>query len=152
VRLLLGLRALLGVLPGSGAQRQERWRRLRSLASRELTMRDVIAGGFVLLDEDPPRELVLGAVGAFWRLSGGVCAIDATTFREPQPAGTARAAWNFHLVRRPGGACILSTETRVRCADAASRRRFRIYWLVVRPGSGLIRRLMLRSIRRAAEG
>jgi hypothetical protein len=35
--------------------------------------------------------------------------------------------------------------------DAATRRRFRWYWRVIRPGSGLIRRAMLASIRRAAE-
>lgn len=43
----------------------------------------------------------------------------------------------------------------VREADLAggpvTRPRFRIYWLIVRPGSGLIRRSMLRAIRRRAE-
>jgi hypothetical protein len=39
----------------------------------------------------------------------------------------------------------------VRCADAATRRAFRRYWLVVRPASGLLRRLMLARVRRAAE-
>ena len=50
-----------------------------------------------------------------------------------------------------GGATRLTTETRVLCADAGSRRRFRVYWAVVRPGSGLIRRMMLRAVRREAE-
>jgi hypothetical protein len=117
-----------------------------------VTMRDVIAAGFTLLAEDPPRELVLGVDGAFWRLRGDLRRVDAPSFRGPQPPGTARVAWNFHVAKRQGGMCELSTETRVRCADAASRRRFRLYWLVVRPGSGLIRRMMLRSVRRAAEG
>lgn len=152
VQLLLGMRALPAALLASAARRRGAWRRVRLVASSGLTMRDVIAGGFVLLSEDPPRELVLGAAGAFWRLSGGLCAVDAASFRDPPLPGTARAAWNFHVAPRPGGTCLLTTETRVRCADAASRRRFRAYWLVVRPGSGLIRRLMLRSIRRAAEG
>jgi hypothetical protein len=39
----------------------------------------------------------------------------------------------------------LHTETRVRAADRATRRRFRAYWLVVRPFSGLIRRSWLRA-------
>jgi hypothetical protein len=43
----------------------------------------------------------------------------------------------------------LSTETRVWCAPDA-RAKFRLYWLLVRPGSGLVRRSMLRSIRREA--
>lgn len=65
--------------------------------------------------------------------------------------GVARAAWNFAVVPDPGGGSVLSTETRVRADDPAARRRFRLYWLAIRPGSGLIRRLMLRAIRAEAE-
>jgi hypothetical protein len=150
VRVLLGLRALPGALLGALSQPRDAWRQLPMRA--RVTMRDVIAAGFTLLAEDPPRELVLGVDGAFWRLRGDLRRVDAPSFRGPQPPGTARVAWNFHVAKRQGGMCELSTETRVRCADAASRRRFRLYWLVVRPGSGLIRRMMLRSVRRAAEG
>ena len=46
----------------------------------------------------------------------------------------------------------LSTETRVLATDEASRRAFRRYWLVIRPFSGLIRRVWLRAIRQRAEG
>ena len=110
------------------------------------------AEGFALLAEAPPRELLLGVEGAFWTRGGAIRATNATAFRAPLPPGTARAAWNFVVEKVADGTCVLSTETRVRCcADAASRRRFRLYWLLARPGSGLIRRLMLRSIRRAAE-
>jgi hypothetical protein len=45
----------------------------------------------------------------------------------------------------------LSTETRVHVADPASRKKFRRYWLVVRPFSGLIRILLLRAARTRAE-
>jgi hypothetical protein len=45
----------------------------------------------------------------------------------------------------------LATETRVWAADPSSRRRFRRYWLVIRPCSGLIRRVWLRAIKRRAE-
>jgi hypothetical protein len=71
--------------------------------------------------------------------------------RDPVPAGVARAGWNFALNETEPGRTLLTTETRVACGDPATRRRFRIYWLFIRPGSGLIRRLMLRSIKRAAE-
>ncbi|MFN2564397.1 MAG: hypothetical protein ABR499_05215 [Gemmatimonadaceae bacterium] len=152
VRVLLGLRALPGALLTAAARPREARQRLRARTAAPVTMRDVVAQGFAVLEEDAPRELVLGVVGAFWRLRGDMRRVDATSFRGPQPAGTARAAWNFHLAKRADGTCVLSTETRVHCADAESRRRFRAYWLVVRPASGLIRRLMLRSIRHAAEG
>jgi hypothetical protein len=42
----------------------------------------------------------------------------------------------------------LTTETRIRCADAATRRHFRRYWRLVGPGSGLIRHAILGQVRR----
>ena len=41
------------------------------------------------------RELLIGVVGTFWTLRGERRAVDAATFHGPQPAGSARAAWNF---------------------------------------------------------
>ena len=99
--------------------------------------------GFVLLADDPPREIVLGLEGPFWKPN---CKLQTVDFTRPVPSGSARAAWNFHVAA--DGTVV--TETRVLCADDA-RAKFRAYWLVVRPFSGLIRRLMLRSIRLEAE-
>jgi hypothetical protein len=64
------------------------------------------------------------------------------------PAGLARGVWNFAVADETLGAVRITTETRVLCGDAASRRRFRRYWFFVRPFSGLIRIVMLRAIRR----
>jgi hypothetical protein len=49
------------------------------------------------------------------------------------------------------GGTRLVTETRVHAANAAARRRFSLYWLVVGPFSALIRRRWLTAARRAAE-
>jgi hypothetical protein len=157
IRLLLGLRALPAILVGTlkdprGAVSRRAAGRAGRAQRAALTLRWAVAERFTVLGDDPPRELVLGLVGAFWRLRGGLRRVDADAFRGPQPPGTARTAWSFHVAQRADGSSVLSTETRVECADAASRWRFRLYWLVVRPGSGLIRRAMLRAIRRAAEG
>ncbi len=75
---------------------------------------------------------------------------DPATFTAPPPAGAAQAAWSFSVEPLDAGSSTLATETRVRCSDAASRRRFRVYWLFVRPGSALIRRYMLDAIRHEA--
>ncbi|WP_433167149.1 hypothetical protein [Kribbella sp. CA-247076] len=40
----------------------------------------------------------------------------------------------------------LVTETRVIASDARSRRRFALYWLLIRAGSGVIRRVWLHAI------
>jgi len=151
VRVLLATRALPDALVESLTRPRDVWRRLRRRARGPITLRDVIAEGFSLLAEDPPHEVVLGVVGAFWRLRAARHDCDTDSFRRPPP-GTARAAWSFYVAEGPGGTSLLSTETRVQCADDASRRRFKLYWFVVRPGSGLIRLMMLRAIRNAAEG
>lgn len=45
----------------------------------------------------------------------------------------------------------LRTETRVLCADVATRRQFCSYWMRIRPFSGLIRQEMLAAVRNTAE-
>jgi hypothetical protein len=138
---LLGLRALPALLRGRGTSR----------SSRRLTLREIEEAGFGRLAEEVDREIVLGVTGRFWRLTGNLEPFDRDAFRRPIPAGFAQAVWNFRVVPGGGSGAVLSTETRVTCGDPSSRRKFRRYWLVVRPFSGLIRTLMLRSIRRACE-
>jgi hypothetical protein len=147
VRVLLALRAL----PGALAHGRDGLRRLGARAREPVTLAEFERQGFAVLAENPPVELLIGLVGAFWTLGGGIRATDAARFRGPQEPGTARAAWNFRLEERPDGGVVLSTETRVQPADPESARRFRRYWRLVRPWSGLTRRCMLRAIRREAE-
>jgi hypothetical protein len=52
---------------------------------------------------------------------------------------------NFRLLAGPDGTELV-TETRVISTDAATARRFAAYWLMVRIGSGLIRRDLLRAV------
>ena len=147
VRLLLALRALPGALGAGAAGLTRLTRRIRT----PVTLEEFERHGFVVLAERPPEELLIGLVGAFWKVQGGLCGADAARFCGPQPAGTARAAWNFALEPCSDGHTRLTTETRVAPADAASARRFGAYWVFVRPWSGLTRRLMLRAIRDEAE-
>ena len=147
VKALLAIRALPGAL-SSGARGLSE---LRRRATERITLQDFERSGFSILAENPPHELLIGIVGAFWRPSGGLCSTNAEDFRGPQKKGTARGAWNFAIDELGSGRVRLRTETRVDTADPGSARAFRAYWLVVRPGSGLIRRYMLRAIRREAE-
>ena len=127
---------------------------LRGLGRRrraQLTLETMLTGRFALLGERPERELLLGIEGRFWRARPDIRPTDPARFRAPLAPGLARGAWDFRLEPLGAGTTRLTTETRVRCADAAARRRFHPYWLLVRPGSGLIRRAMLAAIRRAAE-
>lgn len=78
--------------------------------------------------------------------------MDADDFRAFDRPGYAKAVWNFSLVEESAGITRLATETRVHCLDDVSRLRFRVYWAMIAPFSGLIRRETLRAIRKTAEG
>jgi len=148
-RLLLALRALPAALGGS-AEACERLDVRR--ARRATTLADLQRGGFVPLGESTGWWIVLGLTGRFWTPTGGLLPTHPTTWAAGPPAGSAQAAWSFELTEGDDGRTRLTTETRVRCADDAARRAFRAYWLLVRPFSGLLRLLMLRNVRRVAEG
>ncbi len=148
VALLMGLRAVPALVAAPRATLR-RWRASRGGTS--LRLKTLLSDDFVILEEAVPAELVLGLTGRFWTPSGGLVPTDPTTFRDTPSPGLARAAWNFHLVALDPERTRLSTETRVRCGDPRTARRFKAYWRLVAPGSGLIRWAILRQIRRAAE-
>jgi hypothetical protein len=118
---------------------------------RHLRLDDIIESGFVVLGEEPDRELVLGIVGKFWQLSSGVLRIEPDEFTGFDTPGFAKAAWNFVVSARPGGGSRVETETRVVCTDDDARRQFSRYWWLIGRFSALIRRVMLGDIKRSAE-
>jgi hypothetical protein len=122
----------------------------RSLPSRASAAHTVGAARFTLIDEKPGEEFVLGIMGRFWRLTGGLVPAGAERLRQLPGPGVAQGIWNFR-VDPSGEGSLLSTETRVRCGDEATRISFLRYWRVIRPASGLIRISMLRQVRRSAE-
>ena len=95
-------------------------------------------------------EIVLGAVGAFWRLREELLPLstsdDFVQFDEP---GFAKEAINFR-VSAEGDGVLLSTETRVKTTDARAVRSFRPYWVPVRAFGGLMRIEMLSAVARRA--
>lgn len=107
--------------------------------------------GFVLLAEEPNREIVVGdavVVPRGFQLNRHPTPEDFKAVHEP---GFAIATMNF-LVQDVGpAACIVTTETRVYATDPSTRRRFALYWRGIYPGSALIRRMWLRAIKRRAE-
>jgi len=133
---------------------------VRSLGSRhglpaapDAPLVDQLVGfGFALLGERPGEEIVVGLVDQAWKLGGGKTARvgGAEGFRAFSELGYIKAAANFRA-SSVGGRTLLETETRVLATDPASRRKFGRYWLVIRPGSGLIRRSWLKAAKRRAE-
>ena len=108
---------------------------------------------FVLLAEEPAREIVIGTVVAAPRgtraPSGG---LTPELFRRNLPPGVALATMNFLVLPDDRGGSIVSTETRINANNASALRQFAIYWRVIHPGSDIIRRMWLRAIKKRAEG
>ena len=104
---------------------------------------ELLTNGFrVLVETD--RELVVALVGQPWRLRAGLRPdVDFHAFSEP---GYAKMAMSF-----AADGAALTTETRVLLTDAGAGRRFRVYWLVVRPFSGLVRRSWLAAAARRCQ-
>ena len=152
-RALLFLRAVpAAVLSFVRSPRGVMTERRASHRQRAIRLSELERAGFHVVAERAPAELVIGVLGRFWTLRGQLAdRVTADTFHTPPPEGQALAGWNFTVEARSDGMSMLRTETRVWCAPDA-RRKFRLYWLLIRPGSGLIRRSMLRAIRRRAEG
>ena len=124
---------------------------LRGMPASALTLRGMEGLGFRALVHRPGEELVLGVIGRFWTIRGGLVCFapaDFIIFSEP---GYATACWNFSMTPRERGVTRLTTETRIHCTDDVSRRRFARYWRFIRPFSGWIRREALRSIRITVE-
>lgn len=116
---------------------------------REPLIDVALRGGFVRLAEDVPRELVIGT--AVRTPPGARDSLTPQLFLRP-PAGYTLAAMNFLVTPHGPNASIVSTETRVFANGRSARRRFAAYWLVIYPGSAIIRRMWLRAIRRRATG
>jgi len=111
--------------------------------------------GFVVLAEDPGRELVLGTLVV--RPSGVHISVPddpaetGRRFAAISAPGYAKAAMNFRIEPQPDGSCRLTTETRIFATDRETARRFAAYWRLVHPGSALIRVMWLRAIAARAE-
>lgn len=140
---LMSLRAL-----PSAVMRPRRWGGSDRVLDAPL-LDHFTSGGFVMLAERPD-ELVLGAVGRFWKVEGNIRRVSRDEFVAFEEPGFAKAVVNLH-VGESGRRTRLTTETRVRTTDEGARRTFRRYWRVVMPGSALIRRAWLRAIRKRAE-
>ncbi len=124
--------------------------RLRGLPTRGMTLREMKRLRFEVLGESENRELLLGLAGRFWTIRGDLRRIHSGNFREFDERGFAKAVWDFSLVEEAGETRLI-TETRIKCLDAESRKKFGFYWTFIQPFSGLIRKEFLKTIKRRAE-
>lgn len=114
---------------------------------------DGALNGAVVLEDVPGEGMILGLTGQFWRVRGGSGKLARTVeeFLVYNRPDACKAVIDLRVRSDARGRSVLSTETRVRVPDPAARRKFRRYWRVIKPFSGLIRILLLRATRRKAE-
>ncbi len=125
------------------------WLRRLGHATGDHTKPFVTAFPGVVLEDVPGEGIILGLTGQFWRLRrnlDGTGPRTAEEFAAYSRPDTCKAVIDLRV-----GPSSLSTETRVRVADLSARRKFRRYWFVILPFSGLIRILLLRAARKRAE-
>ena len=132
------------------------WRlflRLRGLGKPRGTLREWARGnGFICLAETE-EEVVYGQIGRFWAVNERRALISPATaeeFRRFDSPNYAIAVINVRLEPLNRRRTRVYTETRVRTIGPQARWLFRLYWLLIKPFSGLLRRAMLNGIRRRA--
>lgn len=103
-----------------------------------------------MLEIDPPTYAIGGAISQPWHVRPErheVFSIEEFThFDEP---GWVKYLVDFALQPQNGGVQ-LTTETRGYSTDDRARRRFALYWALIRPASGLIRLDILATVGRLA--
>ena len=134
------------------------WRtllRMRGLGAPGGTLRGWSASmGFLCL-ADTEDEVVYAQAGRFWSLNERDALVSPRTAEELLALDDPRAAVAAMSLRFESLAADRTrvvTETRIRALGPSARRWFRLYWLLIRPFSGLLRRSMLAGIRKRAEG
>ena len=124
---------------------QALWRIPARLFLKEVPDRSMSVRDFIPLAHRPPRYLVRGMVSG-----AGKRTWIPEEFVAYQGPGF-KLAWGYTVTAVGDNRARIDTETRVLCCDAATKRWFTLYWMIIRPWSGLIRRDLLRIARVAAE-
>lgn len=121
-------------------------------ASQRPILQQATNGAFVLLEAKTNREIVLGIVGQFWRFNGGIVSMsNAFQFINFDNPAYAKAVINFVVEDINASTVKVTTETRIYIPDPEAYKKFQRYWMLIYPGSWLIRKMMLRAIKKYSE-
>jgi len=107
-------------------------------------------GGFLLLHEAAPTEIVVGTAVVAPPGTRRPEGFGAEQFKQLRAPGFVLATMNFRVEESGGGSRVI-TETRVFATDQSVLRRFTAYWRVIFPGSAILRITWLRAIKSRAE-
>jgi hypothetical protein len=108
-------------------------------------------GEWVRLSEDPPHEVVFGAIGRFWAGETVWKQIDASEFASFAEPGMAKIACSFSLRLCEEHRTLVSYECRALATDPSARRAFMRYWRFLSQFIGFVLRAQLRTIETTLE-
>lgn len=126
------------------------WRIPAKMLSKKVSDRNMSVADFIPLVRTPHTDLARGLIGGR-NAPADKSAVDAEAFRAFDEPGCIKLVWAFWLTDLGDDRIRVDTETRVLCTDKKTLRAFTVYWLIIRPWSGLIRMRLLASIKRTAE-
>lgn len=140
----------------------ERWAgrgnraRPASPAPTELKLSGVGAGldGWLALGQNPPHELVFGAIGRFWKPEMewyDVSTMSPEQFRAFEVPGWGRIAASISLRNYGETRTLASYEARTSTPEPATAQKFGRYWTLVRPFVGHVLSATLATLRDDAQ-
>ena len=122
--------------------------KIRGLPTSRMNLQDFLVDmNFTCLEDKAPHEFLAG----FWLKKKIEPIPSYEAFSSNAISAKFKVVWNFRCEEITPGTTRLSTETRVLCVDSFTKFTFGLYWLLIRPFSGLIRLEMLKIIKADAE-
>ena len=122
--------------------------KLRRLPTKRLNLQNFINDiGFSNLEENFPHEILIG----FWARVKIANILSFEEFTNNSISPWIKVVWNFQFNGMEGNRTKVSTETRVLCVAPITKFTFGLYWSVIKPFSGLIRKEMLKIIKDDSE-
>ena len=122
--------------------------KIRGLPTKRMHLQDFISDiGFTIIEENIPVENLIG----FWARYKIESIPSPDDFIRTTISARVKVVWNFYLEELDSNQVRLSTETRVLCITPSAKITFGIYWMIIKPFSGIIRKKMLRIIKENSE-
>ena len=122
--------------------------KIRGLPTKRLDLQSFIDDiGFTNLEENYPYERLIG----FWARAKTAKIPSYEAFSNNSIHPWIKVVWNFQFEKLAEDKTKVSTETRVLCVAPITKLTFGLYWTIIKPFSGLIRKKMLKIIKDDSE-
>ncbi len=103
--------------------------------------------GWTEMAQERGREFIVG----YWKSDRVKPIKSRMQFLHDTPGAIQKVAFSFRFRKLGPNQVEVDTETRVLCIGRGERLRYSLYWLAIKPFSGLIRKEILKIIKREAE-